>query len=137
MISIEINPTSTLKNIQEKFSTELPYLKLEFFHKPHLAHEGSPKSDLIADTSTKVGSLSSLAMDLILVIHRNMKVGELEKLFEDKLHLHVQVFSKSGKSWLESLHSDDLSLQQLNDRAKERNTEIVEEIEPTDYHEQE
>jgi hypothetical protein len=76
-------------------------------------------------------------MDLVLVIHRNMKVGELEKLFEDKLHLHVQVFSKSGKSWLESVHSDDLSLQQLNDRAKERNTEIVEETEPTDYHEQE
>ncbi len=58
-------------------------------------------------------------------------------LLEDKLHLHVQVFSKSGKSWLESVHSDDLSLQQLNDRAKERNTEIVEETEPTDYHEQE
>jgi hypothetical protein len=137
MISIEINPSSTLKNIQEKFSTELPYLKLEFFHKAHRAHEGSPKSDLITDTATKVGALSSLAMDLVLVIHRNMKVGELEKLFEDKLHLHVQVFSKSGKSWLESLHSDDLSLQQLNDRALERNSEIVEDAEPTDYHEQE
>lgn len=137
MVSIEINPETSLQHIQQVISKSFPFLKLEFFHKPHGKNEGSSKKEMITDVHTHVGAYSSLAMDVVLVIHHNMPVAELEKLFEEKLHLHVQVFYKSSNLWLESILSDNLSLQELNDKAKERNEKIVEETDLPDYHEQE
>ena len=137
MISIEINPQTTFHYIQKIFSKEFPFLKLEFFTKAHTKKQASHKKDMIIHSDYKVGSFSSMAMDKVIVIHPNMLVAELEKLFEDKLHLHVQVFSKSGKVWLETIQNDTLSLQRLNDLSKERNIEIEEKNDPIDYHEQE
>jgi hypothetical protein len=43
-----------------------------------------------------------------------MLVSELENLFEDKFKLSVQVFRKSGKSWLETTFTDGWSLKKQN-----------------------
>lgn len=137
MVSIEINPETTFQHIQKLFSTEFPLLKLQFFQVPASTNAANYRKDLIENSHEKVGSHTTIAMDKIFAIHPNMLVGDFEKLFEEKLHLHVQVFYKAGNHWLESIQSDPNSLRQLNEMAKERNEKIPEQNEPQDYHEQE
>lgn len=137
MTSIEFNPETTIAQVQKIFSNRFPYLKLEFFFKPNDEKNGSMKKDLITDHQIKIGELTTAAMDVVIMLHPNMNVGELEKLFEDRLHLHVQVFHKSGNIWLESVTTNSSSLLELNQKSKQRSEEVVERELPNDYHEQE
>jgi len=43
-----------------------------------------------------------------------MLVSDLEKEFNDKLHLSAQVFRKAGKTWLETTFTDGWSLRKQN-----------------------
>lgn len=135
-MSLDLNPDSTIESIQNNFNQAFSLLKLEFFHFPHDEHEGSPKKEMIKDYGTKIGTLTTAATNFHLVFPENMKVSELEQLFEKKLHLHVQVFMKSGNVWLETINSDDKTLLELQGLAKERSTPIEKDT-PPDYHEQE
>ena len=38
---IEINDSKTIGDIQDKFSTFFPFLKIDFYERPHHWHEGS------------------------------------------------------------------------------------------------
>jgi hypothetical protein len=137
MESITIHPNTTLADIQKIFHAQFPFLQLEFFHHAHQPHHGSEKKDMITDAHTKVGALTTIAMEVTWQIDAKATIVEVEKFFEQKLHLHVQVFFKSKKLWLETLRTDGLTLQQLNHRALDQQTEITEPDEPGDYHEQE
>lgn len=137
MTSLTIHPNTTLAEIQTNFHTQFPFLKLEFFHHAHQPHQGSEKKDMITDAHIKVGSLTTAAMEVTWQIDPDATIEELEKFFEQKLHLHVQVFYKSHKIWLETLRADTLTLEHLNKRTAEFHAEIISPEEPGDYHEQE
>lgn len=137
MTSFDINPETRISHVQQIFSKRFPFLKLEFFYKPSDENNGSMKKDLITDHSIKIGELTTSAMDMVIVLHPNMSVGELEELFENRLHLHVQVFHKSGNIWLETVRTDAISLQELNKKAQRRSEQLIEHEAPGDYHEQE
>jgi hypothetical protein len=64
-----------------------------------------------------------------------MKVSELEELFEEVFGLSVQVFRKSGESWLQTTTTDSWTLNQQNLKGKEMSSP-VESDEQQDYHEQ-
>lgn len=137
MTSFDINPETSIAHLQQTFTKRFPFLKIEFFYKPNDEKNGSMKKDLITDHSIKIGELTTAAMDMVIVLHPNMSVGELEELFETRLHLHVQVFHKSGKIWLETVRTDAISLQELNKKAQRKSEQVLEQESPADYHEQE
>ena len=95
-----------------------PYLKLEFFHHKHNSFQGSYKKDILNPDITLNQCRKKHTEGAIFLIEE-MKVSELEKLFQDIFGLSAQVFRKSGRSWIETTVTDDWTLKQQNDEGKE------------------
>jgi hypothetical protein len=117
-MKIQLNGDSNLKisDIQKIFEKEFPYLKIEFFNKKHRSFEGSPKSQLI-DKNMLLSKLTEKSGRI--EIYEDMTVNEVEKLFEEKFGLHVQIFRKSGKTYLETSVTDSWTLKKQNEVGKE------------------
>jgi len=94
--------------IKKLFNHQFPFLKIEFFKKKHKNLQGSLKKELIVD------DFNMLNIQNLIEFKDDMLVSELENLFEEKYKLSVQVFRKSGKSWLETTFTDGWSLKKQN-----------------------
>lgn len=115
-IHIEKNSNLKISDIQMNFEKEFPFLRIEFFRKKHKSFEGSPKSDIIPGHTPLEKIISRYGT---LYINENMTVCQLEKSMEDVFGLHVQVFRKSGKNYLETSVTDSWTLKKQNDVGKE------------------
>lgn len=110
MSKSKISESIKVSEIKRTFNSKFPFLKIEFFKKKHKNLSGSVKKDLILDDFPIFFSTEDLAN----LINENVTVFELEKQFNDKLKLSVQVFRKSGKSWLETTFTDGWTLKKQN-----------------------
>ncbi len=116
--SLHISDFTTLSELKQEFSKSFPYLKIEFFTKPHLRGMGSYKKDMITK-NLQLEKVSTYHHNADIFIESNMTVTELEKLFETNFGLHVQVFRKSGNLWLETTATDNWSLDVQNQQGFE------------------
>jgi hypothetical protein len=112
-MKITINDKRKIYAIQEEFSQAFPYLKLEFFAKPHSVNGGSAKK-LIKHNSKTLGECRTVHNKGHISITPQMTVADLEQRFSDVYGLGVQVFRKSGKMWLETTVTDGWTLDQQN-----------------------
>jgi hypothetical protein len=115
-MDIQLNDNLTLDDIQQEFEKKFYYLKLMFFKKSHVDKKGSPKKDLLSG-NTKLININH--KNGKIVFDENIPVTELEKLFKENFGLNVQVFRKSGKSWIETTVTDSWTLKKQNDQGKE------------------
>jgi len=113
---INITNNKTIEELQADFNNEFPYLKIQFFKHSHKMFKGSDKKELIP-ISTTIGALKH--HNGAIEISDNMTVSDLETMFKQKLGLNVQVFRKSGRSWLETTVTDNWTLRKQNDEGKE------------------
>jgi hypothetical protein len=116
-MKIQINDHRKIYAIQEEFNRMFPWLKLEFFSKPHKPGGPSPKSQMVLPSKT-LGECRTQHDSGTITITPMMSVGELEQSFRDVYGLSVQVFRKSGKTWLETTVTDTWSLEQQNEQGK-------------------
>jgi hypothetical protein len=114
---IFINSKSQVSDIQRDFNGLFPYLKIELFKHKHGYLEASPRQAKLPHYLY----LSDLATQLPtqISVPESMTVQELEKMFEEQLGLHLQVFRKSGNLWLETTMTDGWTLKQQNDHGME------------------
>jgi len=115
---LTIDASQKLSSIQQEFTLRFPFLKLEFFKHKHRVNGSSPKKDLISRDLT-LKQLLDNRKDEKIIIRPEMHVYELEQLFQDHYKISVQVFRKSGRSWLETTLTDDWTLKHQNDQGKE------------------
>ena len=115
MTIIKIDNNIKASEIKNKFHDVFPFLKIEFFRKVHKNLQGSFKKDLIKDDFNIVTHENNVE----LVFDEDMLVSELEKEFNEKLHLSAQVFRKAGRSWLETTYTDGWSLRKQNLEGRE------------------
>lgn len=136
-MKIFIDDTLTIQQVQREFSSRFPYLRLEFFSKPHKEGAGSEKRDML-DNSTSLSDCR-LKKEGELSISPEMTVAQLEKLFRDNYRLYVQVFRRSGKLWLETTATDNWTLKYQNEQGQELSSGALrpDDSEEFDYHEQE
>ena len=116
-MKITINDNRKIFAIQEEFNSAFPYLKLEFFAKPHTVGGGSAKK-LIRHSSKTLGECRTVHNKGHITITPQMTVAELEQRFSDADGLGVQVFRKSGKVWLETTVTDSWTLEQQNNEGE-------------------
>lgn len=135
-MKIHVSPDHTIAQIQKEFNAAFPYIKLVFFSKPHKAYKGSPAKFLIEDRDVRLGHLETKKHDGELYLEPEMPTWQAERLFEEEFGLHVQVFRKSGTTWLETSVTDDLSLEQQNAEGKASEHIHQEFTDPLDYREQ-
>ena len=112
-MEININDKKKISAIQKEFSQAFPYLKIEFFTKPH--EVGAPSSKKTMRPSTKtIGECRTIHSNGTMTILPKTTVAELEQSFLDVFGLAVQVFRKSGSAWLETTVTDSWSLHKQN-----------------------
>lgn len=112
-MKITINDNRRIFAVQQAFTTAFPYLKLEFFAKPHKAGGASSKK-IVRPADKTLGECRTIHTNGSISITGNMTVTELEQRFADVYGLSVQVFRKSGKIWLETTVTDGWTLEQQN-----------------------
>ena len=117
-MKIHISNKKKIAALQEEFNHLFPFLRLEFFSKPHYSYEGNSRKYLISDSKT-IGDCSKAHQRSTISITPGMKVEELEKIFQDIFGLFVQVFRQSGKVWLETTMTDDWTLAEQNKQGEE------------------
>ncbi len=115
-MNIQVKDSQTISDIQKQFEEQFNYLKLMFFKKPHTDNQGNAKKDLVSPTS-KLESIKH--KNGKIVFDDDITVTELEHLFKDHFGLNVQVFRKSGNSWIETTVTDGWTLKKQNDQGKE------------------
>lgn len=116
-MKITINDHRKIFAIQEEFNTVFPYLKLEFFSKPHKPGGESPKK-LVKHNSKTLSECRTIHNAGEITITSKMTVMDLEQRFSDVYGLSVQVFRKSGKVWLETTVTDGWTLEEQNSQGE-------------------
>lgn len=112
-MEITINDHRKILAIQEEFSKNFPYLKLEFFSKPNKP-DGVPSKKLVTNNNKTIGECRTIHTKGVLSINPQMKVIDLDQNFRDVYGLSVQVLRKSGKAWLEATITDGWTLEEQN-----------------------
>jgi hypothetical protein len=129
---LHIAPIYTISEIQEKFNSMFPFLKLEFFSGRSYSRNDFSARKIIPGTR-KIGDIQSAVADGHIRIMADMKVSDLENQFNDQFGLPVQVFRRSGNLWLETTMTDNWTLQQQKSHGKEITTGNVIVPEIDDY----
>ncbi|MFN8260659.1 MAG: hypothetical protein U0X41_06915 [Chitinophagales bacterium] len=134
-MDIHIHPDKKLAEIQHEFHKHFPFLKLEFYAHTHQPGEISGKSDKL-NLSIPIREWTEGEDSFEWHINEQMTVAELEGIFQQKSHIGVQVFRKSGLNWLQTGTTDKWTLEAQNAKGREMSEELPKE-EPEDYHEHE
>lgn len=116
-MKVTINDKRKIFAIQESFNALFPYLKLEFFSKPHRPGGATSKKYIKNNTKT-LGECRTVHNSGTLTITPHMTVSELEQRFRSIYGLGVQVFRKSGKLWLETTVTDGWTLEEQNNQGE-------------------
>jgi len=112
-MKVTVNDKRKIFAIQEEFNALFPYLKLEFFSKPHKPGGASAKK-FVKHNSKTLGECRTVHNNGNITITPEMTVLDLEQCFGDVYGLGVQVFRQSGKVWLETTVTDHWTLEEQN-----------------------
>jgi len=123
-MKITINDKRKIFAIQEEFNSVFPFLRIEFFSKPHKPGGGSSKK-LLKQSSKTLGECRTIHNTGKISISEEMTVTELEQRFSDVYGLGVQVFRKSGNVWLETTVTDGWTLKEQNDQGEALSKVII------------
>lgn len=123
-MKIKINDSRKIFAIQEEFNKVFPYLRIEFFSKPHKPGGASSKK-IMKHSSKTLGECRTTHNKGQITIVPNMTVCDLEQCFSDVYGLGVQVFRKSGKAWLETTVTDGWTLEEQNNQGKALSGAVV------------
>jgi len=121
---IHIKPNNSIQEIQANFKETFSHLKPEFFKLFH--HESGEyiKTEQYLHHIT-FKEILNLTEDLHINIDKQMSTEAFEKMFEEKYHLHVQLMRLQKDSWLVTTNSQELSLQEQNERGIASDTDLA------------
>ena len=121
---IDINDNTSLLEIQEVFSRFYPYLKLEFYSRRHKKYEPSGKINEI-EPNIRIGDIKATHVSGVLEIRPLYKISEVEKEFQQRFGLSVQILRKKNKDWEQTTSMDDFTLKDLNEIGRNSSDEFI------------
>lgn len=116
-MKLQIKKTTKIQDIQDQFSFHYPYLKIEFYKKPHGESELSALKDRISPR-TVVSKISELKGPATIDINNQRIVADLEAEVYHKLGVAVQVSRRMGNIWIETSLTDNRTLGMQNEQGK-------------------
>ncbi len=114
---IEINNSKMVREIQEEFSGKFPFLKLEFFYAPHEYDE--PSLDTPCRPDLVLADIRKRNVYGVISIDSNSVTGAIEKEFEKRFGLNVQIYRRQMDKWIQTVGTDMLTLSEQNEIAKD------------------
>jgi len=122
LMNLRIAPNRLISDLQKDFNNAFPFLKLEFFRN---RNQQIPVFTFqqILPYNNRIGEGQAAITDGDIEVNPDMRVKELEKIFQDQFSLAVQVFRRSGNLWLETTMTDNWTLRQQNEHGREISTD--------------
>lgn len=114
----------TLKDLQREFSQKFPYLRIEFYSRPHKYGELSNESEIL-DPNTNLYEVVEMSQPGKLPLAGNQTVGDFEQLLSKNYGLNVQVLRKSYGKWLLTWATDMWTLDEQNNRSRIMGNKIL------------
>jgi hypothetical protein len=128
-MKLTINNSTTIAEVQAAFSHEFPYLKIEFFTRPHDVGESSWSKYMVFNKQERFGKLVAFkGNDVPFDFNGSMTVADFEQSFQKHYGLGVQIFRKSMGSWLITSSTDNWTLAIQNAQGHESATTLTEMI---------
>lgn len=109
---LEVSNTKTILEVQNKFSTNYPFLKIEFYDK------SSNLAEHQVNGNKKIGEINKRHKTGTIEIHPWYKTGDIEQAFKKQYGLTVQIFRLVGEGWIETTGTDELTLEEQNEIGK-------------------
>lgn len=113
-----IDKSLTISDVRSAFKKKFPLLDIKFYKKQHENFSGSAKADEYSK-DFKLKDLHLKEDHGELIINGADSVEKVEGLFEELFGLHAQVFRKSGTIWLQTVSTDNWTLDEQMEHAKE------------------
>ena len=123
-MELAIKNEKKIAEIQKEFNDLFPYLKLEFYSKPHHSGVRSNLKFILSATKT-ISECRTIHEMEELIIRPSMTVNELEQGLGIHFGIGVQVFRKSGKVWLETTFTDGWTLEMQNSQGEDLSKQAV------------
>ena len=123
-MKILLTSEKAVKDVQQEFQKAFPFLKIEFFKRPHHEAEGSPASELVPPSMPLVW-ITGVLREGEIEIQPAEKVKDVEERFQNKFYLPVQVFRRNRDVWLETITTDYLSLAEQNEMGRNASESTV------------
>lgn len=120
----EINDNTVLADIQRTFKNHYPYLSISFYRKQHKKYESSNVTDRIP-LSKKISEIRKTHISTLIEILPTYSVIQVEKEFQERLGLTIQILKKEKDKWEQSTGLDNLSLKDLNILGQNSSDEFV------------
>lgn len=136
-MEINLRNESTIADVKDAFHKKFPFLKLEFFYATEDKAKRYHVNNVITDGQTKLGEIAGMNKPGYVRIHEYRTVADVEHCFRDCFGLCVQVFRKSGNSWIETTATDQWTLAEQNQSGMEKCSPLIVEFPKEDIHEQE
>lgn len=108
-----LSSESTVRDINKELQKIFPYLKLEFYRRKHKIEETSCWEESLSG-NTLLKEIKGSFLPGMITINPLDTVAELEQRFQKNFGLPVQVYRKTRDIWLETVQTDDLTLENQN-----------------------
>jgi hypothetical protein len=112
-MNLFISSERTVREINREFKRMLPLLKLAYYGHKH-GQEESSTFDHIVPEHVLVKAIAHTIKPGVIEINSFDTVAELEQRFQNYFGLPVQVYRKTGDVWIETVQTDNLSLEKQN-----------------------
>lgn len=120
-----INDKKKIKDVQTEFQKKFPYLKIQFYSKPHDTNQGSTVREQLPDEMT-IGEVRTVHNEGDFAINEQMTVADFERDFAKKFGLNAQVFRKSGDIWMQTTSTDNWTLAEQNRKGESSEKAFIE-----------
>ena len=117
-MEIMITDNSFIKDIQEEFQREFPYLKIEFLKNTGANDIPAPKSRLVSGKML-IRHVRDIQREGTINITGNRSVKELETDLCNDFGLWAQIFRKSSSLWIETTLTEHWSLTRQNQEGRQ------------------
>ncbi len=112
-MKIEITDHRKIFTIQKEFSELFPFLKIEFFEKPHTS-SGTAGKKLVKHASKTLGNCRNIHRNGFLTITPGMTIRELQLTFADVYGLTIKISKKTNGVWIDASVNDGWALEKHN-----------------------
>ena len=108
-MTLQIDDSKTIRDLQERFSLSFPGFRIELCNKPHHWEELCEEGHFLSSMRS-LGSVRKNHHPGVLEIRSSQKIGEIEERFRNLFGLNVQIFFKSNGKWIQTVISDNLTI---------------------------
>jgi hypothetical protein len=114
---LHIHDNRTLKELQLDFSGYFPYLKLEFFSKPHRRGVASTEKNK-RNPFLQIVSIRTHHRNGAVEIRENQTAYEVEQLLQKEYFLPAQIYHYTTAGWIVTDVADTATLKELNEQGR-------------------